>query len=363
MGPLPHPPNPPTHPPTPHLPSSPHRTLNRTKELHLKKFWFGTAARKQYDGDPFIPARPQGSVPQRPPSTEQGRGETNPGEEKVVTSSRACTPQRADRRADGLRGKGDRKKSERALGADGKARQERPELPGEGMPLKTYLQKEENLGENRLPEKAAQVFSPADEVGCAIGHVSASLIFPVLVWGGFVFLPFDAPLLDSAPLRLVYTLRCSVFAAAPIVLGWLVLGISRLKSASTPTLFDENLKEAECKEVAVHQRFITDSASLFLIYFLQMVVMAMYLTQEQLKLIPLLTIVFAFGRLVYWGAAAFGSSIRGFGFGLSFLPGVVMMAANFYFIFLVEADGSIFSAQVPPVEVLPPPSGKQRFWG
>lgn len=123
---------------------------------------------------------------------DRGRGETNPGEEKVVTSSRACTPQRADRRADGLRGKGDRKsirsdtsiheassctESERALGADGKARQERPGLPGEGMPLKTYLQKEENLGENRLPEKAAQVFSPAvtvppshsapkDEVAC-----------------------------------------------------------------------------------------------------------------------------------------------------------------------------------------------------
>lgn len=59
----------------------------------------------------------------------------------------------------------------------------------------------------------------------------SALIFPVLVWGGFVFLPFDAPLLDSAPLRLVYTLRCSVFAAAPIVLG---------KSASPSYLFHLN---------------------------------------------------------------------------------------------------------------------------
>lgn len=47
----------------------------------------------------------------------------------------------------------------------------------------------------------------------------SALIFPVLVWGGHTFLPFDAPLLDSAPLRLVYTLRCSVFAVIPIVLG------------------------------------------------------------------------------------------------------------------------------------------------
>lgn len=48
---------------------------------------------------------------------------------------------------------------------------------------------------------------------------TSALIFPLLVWGGYVFLPFDAPPLDSAPLRLVYTLRCSVFAVIPIVLG------------------------------------------------------------------------------------------------------------------------------------------------
>ncbi|KAF6731909.1 Transmembrane protein 79 [Oryzias melastigma] len=345
------------------------------------------------------------------------------GGEKVVTPARACSPQYVDRRGSALRGKGDRKsirsdasiheassctESERAL-------RERAGLPGEGGPLK-----EESVGENRLPEKAAQVFSPAvtvlpshaapkddaaswemesekspflnytgggydqhafqyewterraptrrglccsggDMLKMGVSLMMSAIIFPVLVWGGFAFLPFDAPLLDSAPLRLVYTLRCSVFAAAPIVLGWLVLGASRLKSGSTQPLFDENLKEAECKEVTVHQRFITDSASLFLIHFLQLVVMAMYLTQEQLKLIPLLTIVFAFGRLVYWGAAAFGSSIRGFGFGLSFLPGLVMMAANFYFIFVVEAEGSVFSVQEPPA--LAPPPGKQRFWG
>lgn len=52
-----------------------------------------------------------------------------------------------------------------------------------------------------------------------VSLVTSALFFPFLVWGGFVFLPFDAPLLDGAPLRLVYTLRCSVFAAAPIVLG------------------------------------------------------------------------------------------------------------------------------------------------
>lgn len=272
--------------------------------------------------------------------------------------------------------------------------------------LPTHL--EEEQGGNYLPEKAAQVFSPPETIlpspthtdaywGCerspflsphgyaddwgkdikpppcgqdcisrdvlkmGVSLMTSALFFPLLVWGGFVFLPFDAPLLESAPLRLVYTMRCSVFATVPIVLGWLVLGIIRLRWGATQPLFDDAVKEAHFQEVKVHQRFIADSVSLFLIYFLQLVVMAMYLSQEQLKLLPLLTINFAFGRLVYWAAAAFGSSIRGFGFGLSFLPSVAMMVANFYFIFTVEAAGSIFS--LPPHEVVLPPPGKQRFWG
>lgn len=49
--------------------------------------------------------------------------------------------------------------------------------------------------------------------------MSAAMFFPFLAWGGYVFLPFDAPPLDGAPLRLVYTLRCSVFAVTPIILG------------------------------------------------------------------------------------------------------------------------------------------------
>uniref|UniRef100_UPI0037E85D97 transmembrane protein 79 n=1 Tax=Semicossyphus pulcher TaxID=241346 RepID=UPI0037E85D97 len=311
--------------------------------------------------------------------------------------------------------------SERELMVEGERRGGGGEEEGAG--LKTHLEEEEEPTENHLPEKAAQVFSPAVTVlqspsspreseafwemesekspflsprgvcqnydqhgyqyewtedtppatcrgGClsrdalkvGVSLMTSALFFPFLVWGGFVFLPFDAPLLDGAPLRLVYTLRCSVFAAVPIVLGWLVLGVSRLRSGVIRPLYDDEEKEAELQEVTVHQRFVSDSASLFLIYFLQLVVMAMYLSQEQLKLIPLLTVVFAFGRLLYWVAAAFGSSVRGFGFGLSFLPSVAMMAANIYFIFSVEASGSIFSLPPPPEEVLTPP-GRQRFWG
>lgn len=211
------------------------------------------------------------------------------------------------------------------------------------------------------PSRCGQCCPSRDTLKMGVSLMTSALFFPFLVWGGFVFLPFDAPLMDGAPLRLIYTLRCSVFAATPIILGWLVLGVTRLRSGVFRPLLDDEVKEVELQEVSIHRHFISESTSLFMIYFLQLIVMAMYLSQEQLKLVPLLTIVFALGRLVYWVAAAFGSSIRGFGFGLSFLPSLTMVVANIYFIFTVEASGSIFS--LPSEEVVTPPAGRQRFWG
>lgn len=216
--------------------------------------------------------------------------------------------------------------------------------------------------EEAPPPKCRRCCPGRDALKMGVSLMTSALLFPFLVWGGFIFLPFDAPLLNGAPLRLVYTLRCSVFAAVPIVLGWLVLGVSRARLGAFRPLYDDEEKEVELHEVMVHRRFLSDSASLFLIYFLQLVVMAMYLSQEQLKLIPLLTVIFAFGRLVYWVAAAFGSNIRGFGFGLSFLPSVAMMVANIYFMFSVDSGGSIFSVPDSPEEP-PIQPGRQRFWG
>lgn len=49
--------------------------------------------------------------------------------------------------------------------------------------------------------------------------VAAAILFPFLVWGGYALIPFDSPKLESAPLRVVYTLRCAFFASVPILLG------------------------------------------------------------------------------------------------------------------------------------------------
>ncbi|KAI7798694.1 transmembrane protein 79 [Triplophysa rosa] len=185
---------------------------------------------------------------------------------------------------------------------------------------------------------------------------AAAVMFPLMTWGGYELLPFNPPALDSAPLRLIYTLRSAFFASIPIVLGVLVQGVSRLKFGSVNPLFDGTWKN---REVSVHGHYVRDSLHLYLLYFLQLAVMATYAQQEVLKLVPVLTIIFVFGRVIYWVCAVFGSSGRALGFGLSFLPLLPLLGANIYFICSTEGRGVVFD--VAPPTTAPPP--KLRWWG
>ncbi|XP_061737825.1 transmembrane protein 79-like isoform X3 [Nerophis ophidion] len=186
---------------------------------------------------------------------------------------------------------------------------------------------------NFLPEKAAQVFHFAATRPLSPSRRSEAL------WGKGYEGPEDTP--------------------QPT--GWLVLGVSRLRFGLVRPSLDYGEDEQQPEGVGLHRSFTSDSVALFLLHFLQLVVMAIYLRQEHLKLVPLLAIMFALGRLAYWVAAAFGSSVRGFGFGLTFLPILVMATINMVFIY--DKDPSWIFRLPHNMEVLALPTSRQRFWG
>ncbi|XP_041811273.1 transmembrane protein 79 [Chelmon rostratus] len=190
----------------------------------------------------------------------------------------------------------------------------------------------------------------------SLAFVAAGILFPLLVWGGYALLPFDSPLLESAPLRVVYTLRCSFFAIIPIMLGKVAEGVARLRYTFLSPLYHSNLVH---REVAVHWHYVNESLALFLFFFLQLAVMATYISQDLVKLVPLLTIIFAFGRLIYWLCLSLGSSIRGLGFGLSFLPIMVMLGTNLYYVCTSVGQGAVFDVGSATID--PPPG--QSWWG
>ncbi|XP_054909804.1 transmembrane protein 79 [Poeciliopsis prolifica] len=195
----------------------------------------------------------------------------------------------------------------------------------------------------------------SEKLQLVLATLAAGCCFPLLVWGGYALLPFDPPKIHSAPYRVLYALRCSFFAIIPIILGVLVQGIARLRFSSLKPLYQGNLVD---QEVMVHWHYVNESLSLFLFYFLQLAVMATYISQDLLKLVPLLTIIFVFGRLIYWVCLALGSSIRAFGFGFSFLPVLVMLVANIYYVCSAVGPSSVFDVAPPATD--PPP--RLRWW-
>ncbi|XP_007946627.1 transmembrane protein 79 [Orycteropus afer afer] len=174
----------------------------------------------------------------------------------------------------------------------------------------------------------------------AVASVGAALVlFPCLLYGAYAFLPFDAPRLPTMSSRLIYTLRCGVFATFPIVLGILVYGLSLLCfSALRP--FAEPRQEVE-----IHRRYVAQSVQLFILYFFNLAVLSTYLPQDTLKLLPLLTGLFAISRLIYWLTFAVGRSFRGFGYGLTFLPLLAMLMWNLYYMFVVEPERMLTAAE------------------
>ncbi|XP_024120046.1 transmembrane protein 79 [Oryzias melastigma] len=86
----------------------------------------------------------------------------------------------------------------------------------------------------------------------------------------------------------------------PIVLGVLVKGVARLRHCALKPLYLDGQVD---REVRVHGHFVSESLALFLFYFLQLGVLATYVSQDLVKLVPLLTIVFVFGRIYNWNSS------------------------------------------------------------
>ncbi|XP_062453985.1 transmembrane protein 79 [Rhea pennata] len=197
----------------------------------------------------------------------------------------------------------------------------------------------------------------SDGLRAVASAAGAVLLCPCLVYGAYVFLPFDAPLLPTVSARLVYTLRCAAFATFPVVLGMIVHGISRLCSSSL-----EPFGELQ-REVEIHRAYVSQSVHLFVLYFFNMAVLATYLPQEALKLVPLLTGLFAISRLIYWLLYAVGRSFRAFGFSMTFLPLLAMLFCNLYGLFVLEPENLLAVAGAKAEGPSKDGGNKLRFWG
>uniref|UniRef100_A0A8C2X8C2 Transmembrane protein 79 n=2 Tax=Cyclopterus lumpus TaxID=8103 RepID=A0A8C2X8C2_CYCLU len=174
----------------------------------------------------------------------------------------------------------------------------------------------------------------------AFFSVLASLLCAAgILYALYFYVPIRPPDCPDIASRIVFTLCCCVVAAVPILLVMLMGAACQFCTASF------SLREPFPRRRAVQQLFVTASLEQFLLYVLNLVVMAALLPQDQLKLVPILVVMFIFGRLVYWISLNVCSTWRGFGSGLTVFPLLGMVALNLFLMYTLNLKEPMFVSQ------------------
>ncbi|XP_028818460.1 transmembrane protein 79-like [Denticeps clupeoides] len=170
----------------------------------------------------------------------------------------------------------------------------------------------------------------------------ASLLFlPGVLYALYFFLPLEAPRCPDAVSRVVFALGCCAVAALPVLVALLAAGTCRFCSGSLgPAVVGGS-------GPALVQMFAAASAEQLALYVLNLVVLATFLPQSELKVVPILCGVFVGGRLVYWLLLHTCSAWRGFGSGLTVFPLLAMVAYNLLCLF----DRSLGNLLFGPADV------------
>jgi len=121
--------------------------------------------------------------------------------------------------------------------------------------------------------------------------------------------------------RIALVLKDAVFALLPGVIGICIVAAQRLN----PSMFVGQVPKPN-SAVDINNRFILNTFEQFTAYFVANAGLAMYCPPEEARSLPLLTMLFVMGRILFWIGYHRNPYLRAFGFGITFYPTVVAFA-------------------------------------
>jgi hypothetical protein len=121
--------------------------------------------------------------------------------------------------------------------------------------------------------------------------------------------------------RIALVLKDAVFALLPGVIGICIVAAQRLN----PSMFVGQTPKAN-SAVDINNRFILNTFEQFTAYFVANAGLAMYCPPEEARSLPLLTMLFVMGRILFWIGYHRNPYLRAFGFGITFYPTVAAFA-------------------------------------
>uniref|UniRef100_A0A087X9R4 Transmembrane protein 79a n=1 Tax=Poecilia formosa TaxID=48698 RepID=A0A087X9R4_POEFO len=177
----------------------------------------------------------------------------------------------------------------------------------------------------------------------AILSVLASLLCAAgMLYALYFYVPIRPPDCPDISCRIIFTFCCCAVAALPMVLEEGTVGHPKAEPVDTET---KMVEEPTDRRHTVQQLFVSSSLEQLLLYVLNLVVMAALLPQEQLKLVPILVVMFIIGRLVFWFSLNTCGSWRGFGSGLTSFPLLAVVALNLFLMYNLNLKQPLFGPQ------------------
>ena len=145
------------------------------------------------------------------------------------------------------------------------------------------------------------------------------------------YYPFPKLRLPTLLDRLVFTLRWLIVSLFTVFAGIIWIANTRFRtSAINP------LNQSGTKYVEIRSRYLQNTVEQFLLHSFSLVVLATYLSEENMHLVPLLVVVFSIARLLFAVGYSIDPLKRGFGFVMTFYPTIVVMTYCLYCLFKHE---------------------------
>ncbi|XP_059169845.1 transmembrane protein 79-like [Physella acuta] len=141
----------------------------------------------------------------------------------------------------------------------------------------------------------------------------------------YYHVPIPVPSLPQTLDRLIYTLRFQTFPCLTLIVGILVVALTRLFTTAI-----DPINGGGEHHVAVYSRYLTNTVEQFLVSFVGQLILATFLQEHQMKNIPILAIFFVFGRVAFFFGYRKSYLNRTTGFVATFLVSIVVWIVVVY---------------------------------
>jgi hypothetical protein len=119
--------------------------------------------------------------------------------------------------------------------------------------------------------------------------------------------------------KVALVFKCAAFALLPGIVGICVVAAQRLD----PSMMVGRMARPN-SSLDINTRFILNTFEQFTAYLVAVTVVALYSPIEEARALPILTMLFVLGRMLFWVGYHKNPYLRAFGFGLTFYPMVAI---------------------------------------